>query len=58
MIRKWGNSSVELNQIAQLIDAGKLKVFVGRTFPLKEAQAALEFKQQGVTPGKVGLVAG
>ncbi|RIK43019.1 MAG: NADPH:quinone reductase [Chloroflexi bacterium] len=46
----------ELTQIAQLIDAGKLKVFIGRTFPLEEAAAALEFKQEGVTPGKVGIV--
>jgi len=46
----------ELNQITELIDAGKLKVFVGRTFPLEETQAALAFKQEGVAPGKVGIV--
>lgn len=49
----------ELTEIAQMIDAGKLEVYVGRTFPLEEAQAALEFKQEGIVPGKVGiLVAG
>jgi NADPH:quinone reductase-like Zn-dependent oxidoreductase len=46
----------ELNQIAQRIDAGKVKVFVTRTFPLEEIQEALAFKQEGGTPGKIGVV--
>jgi NADPH:quinone reductase-like Zn-dependent oxidoreductase len=46
----------ELDQIAELIDAGKLTVFVGRTFPLEEINAAMEYKEEGVTPGKVGIV--
>jgi NADPH:quinone reductase-like Zn-dependent oxidoreductase len=42
-----------LAQIASLIDAGKLKVFVSDVFPLQEAQAALERRQTATTPGKV-----
>lgn len=42
-----------LAQIAKLIDAGKLKVFVNRTFPLAQAQAALEYRQTTKLPGKV-----
>lgn len=45
----------ELTQIAQLIDAGKLKVLVQRTFPLDEAQAALDYRQTVTTPGKIVL---
>ncbi len=46
----------DMQRIADLIDAGHIKVFIKRTFPLEEAQAALEFKQQrSPTPGKVIL---
>lgn len=45
-----------LTTVAERIDAGKLKVFVNRTFPLDEAQAALEYRQTGTTHGKVVLV--
>lgn len=44
-----------LAQIADLVDAGKLKVFVNRTFPLEEAQAALEYRFMTKAPGKVVL---
>jgi NADPH:quinone reductase-like Zn-dependent oxidoreductase len=44
-----------LAQVADLIDAGKLKVFVNRTFPLEEAQAALEYRYMTKLPGKVVL---
>jgi NADPH:quinone reductase-like Zn-dependent oxidoreductase len=44
-----------LAQIADLVDAGKLKVFVNRTFPLDEAQAALEYRFMTKSPGKVVL---
>lgn len=44
-----------LAQIAELVDAGKLKVFVNRTFPLAEAQAALEYRYMTKAPGKVVL---
>jgi NADPH:quinone reductase-like Zn-dependent oxidoreductase len=40
-------------QIAELVDAGKLKVFVNRTFPLAEAQAALEYRFVTKAPGKI-----
>jgi NADPH:quinone reductase-like Zn-dependent oxidoreductase len=44
-----------LAQIADLVDAGKLKVFVNRTFPLDEAQAALDYRFMTKAPGKVVL---
>lgn len=43
----------ELTKLAEQIDAGKLKVYVSRTFPLEEVQAALALKPPGDTPGKV-----
>lgn len=45
-----------LSQLAALIDAGKVKVWVQRTFPLDEAQEALEYRQSDTTPGKVVLL--
>jgi NADPH:quinone reductase-like Zn-dependent oxidoreductase len=42
-----------LTQLAQAIDAGKLKVFVNRTFPMDETQTALFYKPQDGAPGKV-----
>jgi NADPH:quinone reductase-like Zn-dependent oxidoreductase len=44
-----------LAQTADMIDAGKLKIFVNRTFPLEEAQAALEYRFLTKAPGKVVL---
>ena len=44
-----------LAEIADLVDAGKLKVFVNRTFPLKEAQTAMDFRLTTKAPGKVVL---
>lgn len=44
-----------LDQIAGLIDAGKLKIWVSDTFPLDAAQAALERQQTSTTIGKVVL---
>jgi NADPH:quinone reductase-like Zn-dependent oxidoreductase len=44
-----------LNQIAKMIDTGKLKVSVQRTFPLEEAQAAFDYRQASTQPGKVVL---
>jgi len=44
-----------LAEIANLVDAGKLKVFVNRTFPLKEAQTAMDFRLTTKAPGKVVL---
>ncbi len=45
----------DLNRLTELIDSGKVKVFISRTFPLEEIQAALEHKQQGSTQGKVAV---
>lgn len=44
-----------LTKLAEVIDAGKLKVHVNRSFPLDEAQAALEYRQTATEPGKVVL---
>jgi NADPH:quinone reductase-like Zn-dependent oxidoreductase len=43
----------DLTSIAEQIDAGNLRVVVSRTFPLEQAQAALDFKEEGETYGKV-----
>jgi NADPH:quinone reductase-like Zn-dependent oxidoreductase len=46
---------LQLAQIAQLIDAGKLQVFVARAFPLSQAREAYARAQQGGMRGKVAL---
>ncbi|MBI3151777.1 MAG: NADP-dependent oxidoreductase [Chloroflexi bacterium] len=43
----------ELTKLAEAIDAGKLKVFVSRTFPIEEAQTALYYQPEAGSPGKV-----
>jgi NADPH:quinone reductase-like Zn-dependent oxidoreductase len=45
----------QLANFADLLDAGKLKVFVNRTFPLEETQAALDYRYLSNAPGKVVL---
>ncbi len=44
-----------LNTFAQLIDEGKVKVFVGPTFPLSEAGKAQELSQRGHGRGRIIL---
>lgn len=44
-----------LDRLAELIDAGKLRYVVSRTFPLEDLQSALAFNQQSAEPGKVVL---
>lgn len=44
-----------LTTLAEVIDAGKVNVFVNRTFPVHEAQAAMEYRQTGTTHGKIVL---
>jgi NADPH:quinone reductase-like Zn-dependent oxidoreductase len=44
-----------LEKVAAMVDAGKLKVFVNRTFPLDQAQAAIEYRLMTKEPGKVVL---
>lgn len=42
-----------LTQIADLIDSGKLKVFVNRVFPLEQVNEAMAYRLQTTAPGKV-----
>jgi len=42
----------QLSQLVELIEAGKIKVFLDKTFPLAEAKAALEYQKQGHSRGK------
>jgi NADPH:quinone reductase-like Zn-dependent oxidoreductase len=46
----------ELAQIGQLIDAGKVKPRVTKTFPLSAAAQALETVERGHTEGKIVLI--
>lgn len=43
----------DLTQLAQKIDAGKVKVEVARVFPLEQAQAALDYRRPDGEFGKV-----
>lgn len=43
----------DLTSLAELIDSGKLKPVVSRTFPIEDAPTAINYKQQDSTPGKV-----
>ncbi len=45
-----------LADVAELVDAGNLKVFVNKTFPLAEAQSALDYRLMTKDPGKVVLM--
>jgi NADPH:quinone reductase-like Zn-dependent oxidoreductase len=44
-----------LNDMAERIDNGQLKIFVNRTFPLSEAQAAMDYRLKTSDPGKIVL---
>jgi NADPH:quinone reductase-like Zn-dependent oxidoreductase len=48
-------SGSELGEIAGLIDAGKVKPTISKTFPLKDAVSALQLVEQGHTRGKIVL---
>lgn len=48
--------SDELAQIADLVEEGKVKVYVEKTLPLSEARQAQELSQGGHTRGKMVLV--
>jgi len=50
------SNAEQLAQLAEQIDAGKVKVFVDSTYPLEEAQAALDRVKSGHITGKVVLV--
>jgi NADPH:quinone reductase-like Zn-dependent oxidoreductase len=45
----------QLNEIAKLVDAGKLKVIIEKVYPLAEARAAQESNAIGHTRGKIVL---
>lgn len=45
----------ELNEIAKLVDTGKLKVIIEKVYPLSEARAAQESNATGHTRGKIVL---
>jgi NADPH:quinone reductase-like Zn-dependent oxidoreductase len=46
----------ELAEIAALVEAGKVKPYVKKTFPLNAAAEALSFVEQGHSAGKIVLV--
>jgi len=45
----------QLTKLEEQIDAGKVKVYVDSTFPLEEAQAALDLLIAGHRTGKIVL---
>ena len=50
----WPNSEI-LTKIAERIDSGAVSVFINRTFPLEETNAAMLHRMQTKAPGKVVL---
>ncbi len=48
-------SREELGRIAELIDAGKVRVLIDSVFPLAETRAAHEKSQTGRAKGKIVL---
>jgi NADPH:quinone reductase-like Zn-dependent oxidoreductase len=49
------SDSARLKKIAELVDAGKLKLIIGKEFPLAEARAAHELSESGHATGKILL---
>jgi NADPH:quinone reductase-like Zn-dependent oxidoreductase len=45
----------QLDDLARRIDAGKLKIFINRAFPLDEVQSAMDFRMKTTNPGKIVL---
>jgi len=52
----WARQNEILRQCAEWIDAGALRIEVGRTFPLDQAAEAHRLIEQGGTQGKIVLV--
>jgi NADPH:quinone reductase-like Zn-dependent oxidoreductase len=48
-------NGIRLQEIAGLIDAGKLKVIIDKEFPLAQAKAAHEYSETGRARGKIIL---
>ena len=46
---------MQLTELANLVDSGKLKPVVETVLPLSEARRAHELSQTGHTPGKIVL---
>jgi NADPH:quinone reductase-like Zn-dependent oxidoreductase len=44
-----------LDDLARRIDSDRLKIFINCTFPLHEAQAAIEYRLKTTNPGKIVL---
>ena len=49
------HTSAQLKQVADLMDSGEIKTFVGATFPLSETRQAQELSQNGHVRGKIVL---
>lgn len=49
------SNPAQLKEIVQLIEGGKVKVFIDKIFSLADARAALEYVHKGRTRGKVVL---
>lgn len=45
----------DLNELAAAIDAGRVKVFVEKSFPMAEVEGAMAYRQKGGLSGKVVL---
>jgi len=48
-------TTAQLKEVADLIDSGKIKTFIGATFPLSETKQAQELSQNGHVRGKIVL---
>jgi NADPH:quinone reductase-like Zn-dependent oxidoreductase len=48
-------NGIRLQEIAGLIDAGKLKVIIDKEFPLAQAKAAHDYSETGRARGKIIL---
>ena len=48
-------TTAQLKQVAELMDSGKIKTFIGATFPLSETRKAQELSQNGHVRGKIVL---
>jgi NADPH:quinone reductase-like Zn-dependent oxidoreductase len=50
----WPDANI-LVKTAELIDSGRIRIFVNRTFPLEEANAAMTYRMESREPGKIVL---
>jgi NADPH:quinone reductase-like Zn-dependent oxidoreductase len=44
------------DEVAKLVEAGKLNVYIDKTFPLEQAADAQIYSEQGRTQGKISLI--